>query len=241
MSVWLIRSWFGLFGFKTLLFVNLKRLTDYMNMKISVDVQSAAKSNLFLRSDVTDRVALICEWSDHICTGCSGEDVGVSKSGLWRGSFDQSSRFPNNHKSRSRRRVSAWICCCLRCLSDLLDCTDARLSLWVCHRCCVSHCKRHKKMLWHSIWAARVSGLGCIYKSPQCGYARKRIWAGSLNPVLVASYCPGFTPLSFPDSCKQWHMYNIPTEEDCWLEYLHESTVIKIPVTAWEGGENNQH
>ena len=42
-----------MFGFKTLLFVNLKCSTGYMNV-LSVDVQTAAKSSLLLKSDLTE-------------------------------------------------------------------------------------------------------------------------------------------------------------------------------------------
>ena len=106
MSVWLIWSWFGLFGFKTLLFVNLNVWLIIWIWRSQLMFRQ--QQNPICSSDQIWQTESLWSVSDQITSALVALVMTKASVNL-DCSFDQSSRPPNHHKSRSIRCVSALI------------------------------------------------------------------------------------------------------------------------------------
>ena len=216
--MWLIWSWLGLFGFKTLLFVNLKCSTGYMNV-LSVDVQTAAKSSLLLKSDLTECLdsgdaALI----NRLTLQTIAEQT-VCFSGIYRLSLSAASVRPPRLLFCLSGFVTVVVCHTTRRSDAPHEQPEGRLN---------PSCKYHISYVFFLLSKFLKTNV-CV---PENGF-ELTVWIQSqlLHIVLLyAAIVPWWTVTHVQHTCGGKLL----------VEYLHESMVITIPMTGWEGGENNQ-
>lgn len=146
-------------------------------------------------------------------------------------------------RSRSRRCVSAGStdCRCLRRLSDLLDCSSVSLGLsllsCVTQQDALTLHTSSQRVVWIRLANIHVFFLLSKFLKtnvcvPENGF-ELTVWIQSqlLHIVLLyAAIVPWWTVTHVQHTCGGKLL----------VEYLHESMVITIPMTGWEGGENNQ-